>query len=244
MGYAITVGLAIIVIGVLVLSIILINKKGKSKLLFAFIIGSVVLLAGIIPFLINESYKFGKWYITLWEAKDVLSFYGAVLSFCGTVILGALALWQNTVLSKQNEQYRLMLMKKDMPGLVVDFTMGTVLSEDIQICIKNITNNIAYNLDIFDIEYRGTDGALLFEFENNEERQNISGYESVGVTFQCTRCGNYTLDEKKDIDESRIGFTLKLRYTDVYRNKHICLYQRKTGERGSLCLIEEETKND
>lgn len=60
---------------------------------------SIFILIFTIPFLINEIYKCGykieKSYSTLWEAKDVLSFYGSFLSFLGTVALGALALWQN-----------------------------------------------------------------------------------------------------------------------------------------------------
>lgn len=33
-----------------------------------------------IPILINECYKAGGWYITIWEAADVLSYYGTVIS--------------------------------------------------------------------------------------------------------------------------------------------------------------------
>ena len=45
-----------------------------------------------IPIIINEIYKIDQGYITLWEAKDVLSFYGSFLSFIGTVVLGLIAI--------------------------------------------------------------------------------------------------------------------------------------------------------
>lgn len=57
---------------------------------WVWLIALAIILA--VPFAINESYKAGKGYQTLWEAKDVLSFYGSFLAFLGTIALGALAL--------------------------------------------------------------------------------------------------------------------------------------------------------
>ncbi|HAN21641.1 MAG TPA: hypothetical protein DCP51_08230 [Clostridiales bacterium] len=71
----------------------------KKKTPFKILIIGIILNTIFTPFLINELYKLGsetaKAYYTLWEAKDVLSFYGSFLSFLGTVVLGALAIWQN-----------------------------------------------------------------------------------------------------------------------------------------------------
>ncbi len=62
---------------------------------FKYILLGIVFLIFIvgIPIGINESYKFGRGYITLWEAKDVLLYYGSLLGafvtagvFAGTVI--------------------------------------------------------------------------------------------------------------------------------------------------------------
>ena len=57
-----------------------------------------------IPIIINEIYKIDQGYITLWEAKDVLSFYGSFLSFIGTVVLGLIAIYQNKKAHQLNEQ--------------------------------------------------------------------------------------------------------------------------------------------
>lgn len=81
-------------------------EKRKSIYIFLLIIG--ILIASLsIPFLINELYQYGitseRKYYTLWEAKDVLSFYGSFLSFIGTVALGALALWQNKKFKEEND---------------------------------------------------------------------------------------------------------------------------------------------
>lgn len=66
-----------------------------SRWWFWLILILVVVVTITIPFIINESYMANKGYVTLWEAKDVLSFYGDYLAFIGTVALGGLALWQN-----------------------------------------------------------------------------------------------------------------------------------------------------
>lgn len=61
------------------------------KVVLKRILGSIVLAALLtlgIPILINESYKHGG-YITMWEAADVLSYYGAVLG--SLIAVGTLA---------------------------------------------------------------------------------------------------------------------------------------------------------
>ncbi len=79
----------------------------KKYMRIIYIIGIVSLIVFIIacsvavPFIINEAYKKGTGYITLWEAKDVLAFYGCFLSFLGSLSLGIVAIFQN---KKANEQ--------------------------------------------------------------------------------------------------------------------------------------------
>lgn len=65
-----------------------------SKHTILTIVAAIFLIISI-PFLINESYIQNKGCITVWEGKDLLAFYGSILSFIGTVSLGILALWQN-----------------------------------------------------------------------------------------------------------------------------------------------------
>lgn len=40
-------------------------------------LGAAAILVGV-PILINECYKAGGRYVTMWEASDVLSYYGTV----------------------------------------------------------------------------------------------------------------------------------------------------------------------
>ena len=45
---------------------------------------ALLLLVGI-PIIINELYKIGTGYMTVWGAADLLSYYGTVLGSCVTV---------------------------------------------------------------------------------------------------------------------------------------------------------------
>lgn len=62
-------------------------------------------LSVTIPFVINEFYKYGQTadrvYRTIWNAEGVLSFFGDYLSFFGTIVLGAVAVFQT---DKANEK--------------------------------------------------------------------------------------------------------------------------------------------
>lgn len=62
--------------------------KLKSKWVLAAIAIAAILIFGI-PILINECYKHGG-YITMWEASDVLSYYGAILG--ASIAVGTLAI--------------------------------------------------------------------------------------------------------------------------------------------------------
>lgn len=90
------------------------------------IIGSIGVLVVVltIPILINELYKIGlktdSGYVTLWEAKDVLVFYGSFLSFVGTVALGMLVLWQNQKFKKENDKVQERLEKMNKKILELD----------------------------------------------------------------------------------------------------------------------------
>ena len=72
----------------------------------------LIFVSLIAPFVINGLYKFGQannvGYVTLWEAKDVLAFWGSYISFFGTIVLGAVAVFQtdraNNLAEKANNQ--------------------------------------------------------------------------------------------------------------------------------------------
>lgn len=74
-------------------------KKHKVLLIFISISSLVV-----VPLVIHILFKIdveNSFFSAEWTAGEFLGYYGSVLSFVGTVVLGALALYQNN-LSKMN----------------------------------------------------------------------------------------------------------------------------------------------
>ena len=68
----------------------------------------------IISFLINLSYRHSsKLFATEWDASATLGFYGSMLSFAGTVLLGALILHQNQVIKEQADAHQKYLEKQE-----------------------------------------------------------------------------------------------------------------------------------
>lgn len=73
---------------------------------------ALIVASLIAPFVINELFKYGETngvvYQTFWGAEDVLSFLGSYLSFFGTIVLGAVAVFQtdraNKLAEKANNQ--------------------------------------------------------------------------------------------------------------------------------------------
>jgi|GEM_PF-6292453 len=77
----------------------------KRKMLIGLsIILFVLIFIFAIPIIINESFKVDNGYLVTWTAADILAFYGALLSFIGATILGAVALYQNKKFQIENDK--------------------------------------------------------------------------------------------------------------------------------------------
>lgn len=72
---------------------------------WVWIAAAVVMIVGI-PLIINGLYLANGPIKTKWEAADVLDYYGTILSFAGTVVLGVIAVWQT---QKANDLSKRML---------------------------------------------------------------------------------------------------------------------------------------
>lgn len=85
--------------------------KFKSKRVLVAIVIAVILIFGV-PILINECYKHGG-YVTVWDAPDVLSYYGTVLAagvtiatLCGTIIFTRKQILRDSYLREEQEKWR------------------------------------------------------------------------------------------------------------------------------------------
>lgn len=80
-----------------VLDWLLMNKLKTAVIIFLIFV--IPLFVANILFLIPASNEF---FVAKWGAGDFISYFGSFLSFIGTLLLGALALYQNDKLSKIN----------------------------------------------------------------------------------------------------------------------------------------------
>lgn len=77
------------------------NKRKWYKRKIVWIL--VIIISTAFPFIINEIFKVGNGYKTLWTAADALSYYGAFLGAAGTIVLGFVAWQQNSRMLKLEE---------------------------------------------------------------------------------------------------------------------------------------------
>ena len=56
-------------------------------------------------------------FVAEWDAGDALGYYGAILSFIGTVVLGALALYQNRIIKTEAEKKLLLPNNRSTPKI-------------------------------------------------------------------------------------------------------------------------------
>lgn len=150
------------------------NKKIKFTIVFI----SIVLLI-VIPFIINILFKvdFGISLIqSEWSAGEALSFYGSVLSFAGTVILGYITVWQTKKANSISEK----LLKNSLN----ESTVIPQLQPNIEIEFKEnkdttITMSTHHKLDY---------GAIIaFEpYDKDIERLNVY---LINLYFKCPSKG-------------------------------------------------------
>jgi hypothetical protein len=119
-------------------------------ILLFFIIGIPIIIH--ILFKINAPFSF---LAAKWEAGDMLSYYGSILTFLGTILLGALALWQNHIIQLEAEKHEKMLenmeISKHTPFFDLQFHY---YNERDQIVIKLYNNsaNLAQGINVFELK--------------------------------------------------------------------------------------------
>ena len=67
----------------------------------------ILFLIFFIPLLINILFKFDFniwWLESEWSAGDALNFFGSILSFIGTIVLGTISIWQTSKANNLSEK--------------------------------------------------------------------------------------------------------------------------------------------
>lgn len=162
----------------------------KKHKIFVFIIAITVTLGVLviihIVFKIDSGISFLE---AEWEAGDVLAYYGSILSFIGTVVLGALALYQNKLIKEESEKRADIKDKMEyeinIPRFRIDekgyCSRGN--AENLRFVINNFSGNPARNIKIYDIKIT-LDNKLIYEYNNDMNHDNINPRESIEIQLQ------------------------------------------------------------
>lgn len=139
-------------------------KKNKNILLIALLILTIII---VVPLIINILFKFDFniwWLESEWSAGDALSFFGNILSFLGTLILGIIAIWQT---SKSNE-----LSEKILEKDLLESTDFIQLQNKIDIDYKENKDNTITMSTHHKLDY----GANILIEPFNEETKSFNQY--------------------------------------------------------------------
>lgn len=160
-------------------------------------LGIILLLGGLllIPIIIiNILFKFDFniwWLESEWSAGDALSFYGGLLSFIGTIILGAISIWQTNKANNISKK----LLDKDL----LESTDFIQLQNNLEVTVKHNKNStlvwsahhkLDYGANILIEPYENgveklNEYLLKFYFQNSSERNHIKKIELID--FMCVQ---------------------------------------------------------
>lgn len=141
---------------------------------------SIIIILGI-PFLIHCIFKIDSgmnFFKAEWSAGDALEYYGNVLSFIGTVVLGVLALYQNKIIKDETDKRTELLENKEreanMPRFFAKSRGCNGACARLKFDINNYSDNPASNIELFDIK-------ILDTYNNKEFWNSKKAYSKMGI---------------------------------------------------------------
>lgn len=190
----------------------------KKHIVISLILALIMILIPVL--LIHILYSIeapSKFFIAKWSAGELLQFYGSVLSFVGTVILGGLALWQNQQLAIRNQEFNELINKQqkqlNLPKFDITSIMGSNGSfTNWYITLKNVSENIVNKLDVslFKV-YDENETLIESKDECSIQNSSLQAGEETRIEFNNSRLiGNYL----------KVKFIIN--YEDKYNEKHSC----------------------
>lgn len=204
----------------------------KNKTLFTVICILVFISLAGVPFVINLLFKVNSNISFLeaeWSAGDALGYYGAVLSFIGTVVLGALALYQNHIIKTEADKKAELLEAQEkaenMPRFYLRLLGASGFCGKLRISIMNVSNNIAYDINLYDIRLeQGTN--TIWEYKDTYGSPAINPQKHIEIQTQTPSQTN----------KDELIFTATMSCLDKFNEKHeyvlkmICRYPNNYEE--------------
>lgn len=157
----------------------------KHKILvcvLSFIIVLGVPLAIHILFKINSGIPFFE---AEWTAGDALGYYGSILSFIGTVVLGILALYQNRLIKEESDKREKLFEQREYERNIPKFTVmsqgSTGNCSNLDFVISNISENVANYVELNDIKILSSNGDTYWSSKKGYSFAVIQPMNSVHV---------------------------------------------------------------
>lgn len=189
------------------------NWMNNHKKLIAFI--TFMIIFGI-PFIIHVLFKLHSnidFFVAEWTAGELLSYYGSILAFLGTVILGALSLYQNQIIKQESDKRTELLEQRERESNMPRFRLrhagsqGNTLKMLLE--IENISENIANDIILYDVKIFSAKKEILWDKKAAVHLDTIQANNKVSIYL-----GNPALTE------DNCCFKMKMNCNDKYGDIH------------------------
>lgn len=190
-------------------------KRHKILSIVSFIL--FIFMVFVVPIIIHFLFKWhptGKlsFLIAEWSAGEFLQYHGCVLAFSGTVILGALSLYQNDIIKQESDKRIAMQEKREhdsnMPRFRVKFLHCSGNNSNMSVRVENISDNVANDILVYNIcAVRNKN--KIWENPNTSEYEVIKANDEIKVEL-----GN------KEIREDKFSFQFNFKCNDKYGDEH------------------------
>lgn len=160
----------------------------KTHKLVVFIISLLIILG--VPLVIHLLFKLhpsSDFFVAEWTAGEALGYYGSILSFIGTVVLGFLALYQNQVIKEESDKREAMLMKmeheKDMPKFTATAHLTHGNCSELSFYLENISENIATEVKLHGFTIQTLDGKTIWRAEKSFRIPSLPAYQKHDISL-------------------------------------------------------------
>lgn len=180
------------------------------------VIAALLFFIAGVPLIIHILFKMNSGIPFLeaeWTAGDALGYYGSILSFIGTVVLGALALYQNRLIKDESDKRATLLEHKEHERYMPKFEtnsrgcMGSCAK--LHFSIKNISDNSSTEICLYDIKILSPDHRVHWEYDGTYQFGTIPAKDKREVTLN-----NPSLSGDGYI------FELRMSCKDIYNDIH------------------------
>lgn len=192
--------------------------KGHKIASFAIVLGLFVVPIIAVHFLFKWETDI-YWIQADWESGDILAYIGGFYAFLGTVIFSTLALWQNNIIDKKNDDYQNKLLEIEtnlnMPYFDIPYKDGSGQGcngnyTNFHFKLRNISPNPAIHLNVSNFS--------IFDDTGNKTATSNSVKIDDTVLFAQSSIGiNFVNEGLKGKNLTLVFF---IEYKDKYYNAH------------------------